>query len=134
MMQTEEQGVQKPTLRKRTTAERQRKDRYSVPVRWAGITARSPEGRLIKGARADLIAQVGGQPSPAQRIVIERAVMLTVQLARMDAKALAGGAMSDHATREYLAWSNTLTRLLARLGLKGQPPKPRTIAEIRGQA
>lgn len=118
--------------RKRTAAERQRKDRYSAPVRWAGVTARSREGRMIKGTRSDLIAQVGGEPSPAQRIMIERATMLTVQLARMDAKSLADSAMSEHATREYLAWSNTLTRLLGRLGLKNTPPKARTLAEIRG--
>jgi hypothetical protein len=57
--------------------------------------------------------------------------MLTVQLARMDAKALEDGVMSGHATREYLAWSNTLTRTLKTLGMKGAPPKPPTLEDIR---
>jgi hypothetical protein len=120
--------------RKRTTADRKRKDAYSRPVRAARITTRTIEGRLIRDVRADLIKHVGGKPSATQRVIIERAVMLTVQLGRMDAKSLADGAMSGHATAEYLAWSNTLTRCMKALGLKGPPPKARTLAEVRGQA
>lgn len=116
--------------RKRTAAERQRKDTYSRPVRMAGVTARTSEGRLIREVRADLIKHVGGAPSATQRALIERAVMLTVQLARMDAKSLAGGAMSDHASREYLAWSNTLTRTMKALGLKGAADRAPTIKDF----
>jgi hypothetical protein len=130
-----QQGPIEPQLatpRKRTSAERQRKDTYSRPCRWAGVTAQTPEGKLIRDVRADLVKHVGGSPSATQRALIERAVMLTVQLARMDAKALEDGVMSGHATREYLAWSNTLTRTLKTLGMKGPPPKVPTLAEIRG--
>jgi len=134
MTQTTPSGTQTTVPRKRTSAERQRKDPYTRPVRVAGVTTRSAEGRLIRDVRRDLIEHLGGTPSPAQRLLIERAVMLTVQLARMDGKSLKEGAMSEHASREYLAWSNTLSRLLRQLGLKGAPPKPRSLAEIRGQA
>ena len=99
----------------------------------ANVTTRTIEGRLIRDVRADLLRHVGDAPSATQRALVERAVMLSVQLARMDAKALRDGAMSDHASREYLAWSNTLTRTMKALGLKGAPPKPKTLAEIRGQ-
>jgi hypothetical protein len=95
----------------------------------ANVTTRTIEGRLIRDVRADLMKHVGGTPSATQRALIERAVMLTVQLSRMDAKALREGAMSDHASREYLAWSNTLTAL----GLAGPKPKARTLAEARGE-
>lgn len=100
----------------------------------ANVTTRTIEGRLIRDVRADLMKHVGGKPSATQRALIERAVMLTVQLSRMDAKALRDGAMSDCASREYLAWSNTLTRTLKALGLKGPPERQRTLAEVRGQA
>jgi hypothetical protein len=120
--------------RKRTTADRKRKDAYSRPVRAARVTTRTIEGRLIRDVRADLIKHVGGKPSATQRVLIERAVMLTVQLGRMDARSLADGVMSDHASREYLAWSNTLTRTMRALGLMAAPEKPRTLAEVRGQA
>jgi hypothetical protein len=105
--------------RKRTSAQRQRRDKYSAPVRKAGVTLRTIEGRFIRDVRSDLIKHVGGTPSTTQRVLIERAVMLTVQLARMDAKSLSEGAMSGHATAEYLAWSNTLTRTMKALGIKG---------------
>jgi len=99
----------------------------------AGVTTRTAEGRLIRDVRADLIKHVGGAPSAPARALIERAVMLTVQLARMDAKALRDGAMSEHASREYLAWSNTLTRTMKALGLKAAPAKPPTLAEVRAR-
>lgn len=84
----------------------------------------------MRRLRADLVRHVGGRPSATQRALIERAVNLTLQVARMDAKALRDGGLSDHATREYLAWSNTLTRTMVALGLDAaQPPAP-TLAEI----
>jgi hypothetical protein len=47
----------------------------------------------------------------------------------MDVKAAEAGGMSDHASREYLAWSNTLTRTLVRLGLQGAAQRPLTPEE-----
>ena len=122
--QSDDASAQPKTKRKRTSAERQRRDTNSRPCRWAGVTAKSREGRLIKEVRAELLGHVGGAPSATQRALVERCVMLSVHLARMDTKALAAGAMSDHASREYLAWSNTLTRTLRQLGLKGEAAKP----------
>jgi hypothetical protein len=119
--------------RKRTAADRQRKDTYSRPVRMAGVTTRTSEGRLIRDVRRELIEHTGGAPSATQRALIERAVMLTVQLARMDARSLSEGAMSGHATAEYLAWSNTLTRTMKALGLKAAPPKAPSLAEVRAR-
>jgi hypothetical protein len=122
--------LQREPPRKRTSAQRQRKDKYSAPVRKAGVTLRTLEGRLIRDVRADLIKHVGGTPSVTQRVLIERAVMLTVQLGRMDAKALADGAMSEHASREYLAWSNTLTRTMKALGIKGASERTPSLKEF----
>jgi hypothetical protein len=116
--------------RVRTSAERQRRDRYSIAVRWAGLTTDAREGKFLAGVRADLVRHVGGAPSVTQRVLIERASMLTLQLARMDAKALEAGAMSDHDARVYLAWSNTLTRTLRTLGLEGAPKPAPSLADI----
>ena len=120
---------QSPARRKRTVSERQRKDTYSRPCRVAGVTTRSAEGRLIRDMRADLFKHVGGAPSTTQRVLIERAVMIAVQLGRMDAKALADGAMSELASREYLAWSNTLTRTMKALGLTGSAERVPSLQE-----
>ena len=128
--QSSQQLPQPKAARQRTSAERQRRDRYSVAARWAGLTARTPEGRFLKDVRADLVRHVGGKPTTAQRVLIERACMLQLQLARMDAKALETGAMSAHASREYLAWCNSLRRCMAELGMKGEPPPAPTLADI----
>jgi hypothetical protein len=97
----------------------------------AGLTTRSLEGRFVRDIRRSLLEQLGDSPSPAQRMLVERCVMLSTQLARMDAKSLRDGAMSGHAVREYLSWNNALSRLLRQLGLKAAPPRAKTLAEVR---
>jgi hypothetical protein len=87
-------------------------------------TGRIKEGRRLQAFRADLIRHVGGAPTKVQAVLIDRATMLQCHVSRMDIQALVAGGMSDHASRQYLAWSNTLTRTLARLGLDAAPPPP----------
>jgi hypothetical protein len=77
----------------------------------------------------DLTRQIGGRPTPAQEMLIGRIGWLSVHLARIDARALAAGEMSDHSRREYLAWSNTMTRTLAILGFQAAPPPPANLAD-----
>ena len=107
---------------------------YSRPDSLAKISGRTREGRIVRGVRADLIAHVGGRPSATQRVLIERAAMLTLRIACMDAKQT-NGVLSEKDGREYLAWTNTLTRLMRQLGMKGAAERPRSLAEhIAGQA
>ena len=101
---------------------------YSRPESLANISGRTREGRIVRGVRAELTAHLGGRPSATQRVLIERAAMLTLRIALMDARATRGG-MSERDGREYLAWTNTLTRLMRQLGLKGVAQQPRTLAE-----
>jgi hypothetical protein len=99
------------------------------PPRVASKDGRSADAVLLRRTRAAMIKHVGGRPSATQRALIERAAMLTLHLARMDTRAMEAGDMSDHASRQYLAWSNTLTRTLAHLGLAAAPPAKQTHAE-----
>lgn len=80
--------------------------------------------------RAELTVHVGGAPSAAARVLIERAVWLSLAVARLDARMLSDGGLSDHASREYLAWSNSLTRTMRALGLEAAPDRPETIEDI----
>ena len=66
--------------------------------------------------RAELSAHVG-QPSAVQRMLIERAATLSLQIETLDRRMFEGGQLSEHDSRVYLAWSNTLTRTLKVLGL-----------------
>ena len=102
---------------------------YSRRPALAELDMRSKAGWLLRRTRASLTAHLGGKPSATQAVLIERASMLTVQLALMDAKHLAG-VTTEHDARQHLAWNNALTRLMRQLGLKGPAERPRTLAEI----
>jgi hypothetical protein len=103
------------------------------PAKVPSKDGRSADAVLLRRTKAALVTHTGGKPSATQRALIDRAAMLTLHLARMDARATDEGGLSDHASREYLAWSNTLTRTLRTLGLEAVPPPPprvRTVQEI----
>jgi hypothetical protein len=98
------------------------------PIRWAK-KGHSREARLFGCLRRELIAHVGGEPSAAQRALIDRCAMLQTHLARMDEKVFGEGEMSDHASRQYLAWANSVSRMLQALGLEPAKPKAMTAAD-----
>ena len=121
--------------RKRTSAEYQRRDNYTRTVRLAGVVSTSQEGKLLRAIRTDLMRHVGGSPSALQRILIERAAMLSLHIARMDVVVLKNEEMSDQASMRYLSWNNALTRTLCALGLEPPPsvsPKPDAFAVFTG--
>jgi len=90
----------------------------------------------MRRVRADLIAHVGGKPSATQRMLVERAVTLSLYVSKLDSKLLKNGSMTEHDSRTYLAWSNSLTRTLRELGL-GKPqdaPGNRLQQHLAGKA
>lgn len=99
-----------------------------LPFVWTG-RSHSREGEMYRRVVRDLSRQIGGRPTPAQEMLIARIGWLAVHLARIDARALAAGEMSDHSRREYLAWSNTMTRTLAILGFQAAPAPPANLAD-----
>jgi hypothetical protein len=103
---------------------------YSRPRPLAKIDGRSREGRFLKSIRADLVEHVGGQPSATQRALIERAVWLSFRVAQLDAKLAKGDGFTDHDSRTYLAWSNSLGRSLRELGLRPAVRPPRSLADV----
>jgi hypothetical protein len=79
----------------------------------------SSERRAAARLRADLIAHCAGRPSATQMAMIEQATELKLRLAVMDHAFIRTSRRSAHASRDYLAWSNSMVRLLRQLGLKG---------------
>jgi muconolactone delta-isomerase len=114
----------------RPQPKRRGSDPISRPARlWAGKgKGTSKEGQFIRQLRAALVQHVGGNPTAVERILIERAVMMTVHLARMDAEALASGRMSDYARKQYLAWDGKLRQALRQIG-KGAPERGPSLAQ-----
>ncbi len=103
-------------------------DVQARPLRWTK-NGRSREGQLYRAVRAELIAHCGGAPSIAERTIINRLAMMQLHLAHLDESMFRDGGLSPHATREYLAWCNSVAKLLRQLGLKGAAERPPTTAE-----
>jgi hypothetical protein len=107
---------------------------YSSPDALTKLDGRTREARLMRETRAELTAHVGGAPSTVQSCLIEQLVQLRLRIATMDRKFAATGEMTAHDSRTYLAWANSYSRLLARIGIKG-PPERRaaSLAEIQAR-
>src|SRR5579859_7878760 len=93
----------------------------SGPGSLALLDYRTREGRLLKHVRGELTAHIGGKPTAVQAALIDRAALLTLHVAMLDAKALGPGGrpgMSGHDQRAYLAFSNSLARALRELGIE----------------
>ena len=95
--------------------------RSQRPSKVAARDGRSPDAVLLRRTKADLTTHIGGKPSATQRQLIERAAMLTLHLARMDQRAMETGEFSDHASRQYLAWSNSHRLIMVALGVQAAP-------------
>jgi hypothetical protein len=92
---------------------------YSRTASLSKIDGRTREARLMRGTREALFAHVGGKPSVVQQTLIERACQLQIRIAMMDRDFAEGCVQTEHDSRTYLAWSNSLTRTLRELGIKG---------------
>jgi hypothetical protein len=107
---------------------------YSSNATLEKLDKRTKEARLANSLRKELTAHVGGNPSIAQRLLIDQATKIQLRIALMDREGTGGG-MSERRQVEYLAWCGTLTRLVRELGLVGAPPpkpKPKTPRQLMG--
>ena len=101
---------------------------HSKPSAYARIDRRTWQGRLLEETRLDLTRHVGGNPSAVQRHLIDRAAMLTLHMAQLDRRTAEGKAFTEYDSRVYLAWSNSLARTLALIGVPAPCDKPPDIA------
>ncbi|HQT89610.1 MAG TPA: hypothetical protein PK677_13845 [Acidiphilium sp.] len=103
-------------------------DPQTRPIQWAG-KRNTRLGYLYTALRAELVKHIGGAPNAAQRALIDRIAMVQVRMAIMDEKMFRDGDLSEHAGREYLAWANSMSRMLQALGLDGAPAPQPTLAD-----
>lgn len=92
---------------------------YSKEIILARPDGRTKEARLLRQMRAALVAHLGGEAhlSAPQRVLIERCAMLQLRVAAFDAK-IVDGTFSEYDSKVFLAFSNSLTRTLAALGVQ----------------
>lgn len=91
---------------------------FSRPLALVKLDGRTREAMLMRAVREDLIAHVGGRPTAAQAMLIERAVILALKCAQLDAQIIEGGRMSLHATNHAIAWQNAFRRTIVALGVE----------------
>jgi hypothetical protein len=72
--------------------------------------------------RKELIAHIGGKPTITQTLLIDQACALQLRLALMDMDADKVGTLTTRNQVQYLAWSNSLTRVLDQIGMAPAPP------------
>ena len=96
---------------------------YSKEIVLARPDGRSKESRLLQQMRRELTAHLGGKLTAPQTALVERAAMLQLRIAVLDRKII-DGTFSEYDSKTYLAFSNSLTRTLAVLGLKAAKLSP----------
>ena len=92
---------------------------HSRPRRWGNLDRRTYEAKIYEDFRLRLIDYVGGKPTLPQSALIERAAWVYLRCAVMESKVGPIG-LTDIDARSYLAWTNTLAKVLAHLGVTEQ--------------
>ena len=95
---------------------------YSKDAVLGRLDGRTREARGLAAFRAELLEHIGGRPTAPQRRLIDLAAQLWLRIALMDDRFAATGTVGDMEGRAYLAWANTLARVLVALGV-GPPAK-----------
>lgn len=123
----------KATTRPPARAARQAVPRANRRPPGTAMDGRSREFRLAERTRADLVASLGGNPSPVQSLLIEECVSIRVRLWQCNALLESGQASTDAQSKTYIALTNSFTRVLHRLGVNTAArakPAVRSLAEI----
>lgn len=104
---------------------------YCRPVTLAKLDGRTREAALMRRVRAELTAHVGGNPSFPQRVLIDRAAVLALRIAQIEAKMLAGETLTLHDNNHAIAWHNSYRRTIQAIGLQPATAtaKPPSIAD-----
>jgi hypothetical protein len=84
------------------------------------VDGRSSEGKFLRKIEAELIAQIGGEPSFAQSLLIRRAARSMLQLELLDEK-MASGNWTSFDARTQGGLNNTVRLSLQALGVKSAP-------------
>jgi hypothetical protein len=114
---------------KNTRRKAHRIGRYSRAHPLAKVDGRTREAALMRRVRSDLTRHVGGSPNAVERVLIERAVILSLRVAQIDAKILADETLTLHDSQFALAWNNSLRRTLVALGIDGVAEKAPSLSE-----
>jgi hypothetical protein len=83
------------------------------------IDGRSREGKFLRRIEAELVEQLGGDPTFAQMLAIRRIARLMLQAELFDAK-MSSGDWTPHDSRTASGVNNAVLRALKDIGLKAK--------------
>jgi hypothetical protein len=96
------------------------------------LDGRSREGRFARRIETDLLDQLGGSPPFSQRLAVRRIARLMLSAELLDKK-LASGNWTSHDSRTASGSHNGILRALKDIGLRAQPPRQPSLAEVLRQ-
>ena len=97
---------------------------YSRVYRLAKLDGRTREAALIRRVRDELLAHVGQRPTITQRLLIDRAAILSLRLAQIDRRIFADETLTILDNNQTVAWQNALTRVLVALDVHKEEAAP----------
>ena len=77
----------------------------------------------MAAVHAELLEHVGPHPTPVQRMLIQRACVLSLRLSQIDRKIFEEQEFTVIDNNQAVAWQNALTRCLVALGVRSQAAK-----------
>lgn len=84
----------------------------------ASVDRRSKAGRTFKHTVASLVEHIGGDPTPAQALIIQSAALKATRLYLLSERFLDGADLGEKSDHHALAWLNSLRLDLQALGLE----------------
>jgi hypothetical protein len=109
----------------RTARKRRKIGPFSRRLSFGSLDLRTKEGQFAHDIKTALLEQLGGDPTPAQQILVQLAAIKALRCELLCNVIFSDTAIKD--VREYhlLAWMNGLRRDLEALGLEEpEPAKP----------
>ena len=85
------------------------------------LDRRTRAGRVMRTVEADLVAHIGGDPSAAERLLIQAVAVKATRLSLMAEQLLAGEGSAEGSDGNALAWFNSMRLDLQALGLQRRP-------------
>ena len=93
---------------------------YSKRVAKGLLDGRSANGRFVRHTKAELLRELGREPTFKEKLLIEQTSIIALQLSLAAEKIDAGAVEGPHDNHQMVAWFNCFRRNLVELGL-GEP-------------
>lgn len=79
--------------------------------------SRTREARAVKEIQARLVSALGGDPSPQEILLIQRAAVKALRCALLEAAMFGNGQLAERTEQHYIRWARELRSDLQALGL-----------------